>query len=146
MSKYHNKDINNIGCFIENFENVFVCWHQFGSHRSSSLELLFTKVFVKNFCKIYKKIPLLESLFWKIRLQGKLWHRCSSVNCANFFQNPSFEGWQWMAVSEANIQINPSKSRNFLREISEPKSVKVKPLALRFSLILIINQKLMTSW
>ena len=50
-----------------------------------------------------------------------------------------------MAASEGNIQINPSKSRKCLRETSEPESVKVKPLALRFSLILVINLELMTS-
>ena len=50
-----------------------------------------------------------------------------------------------MAASEGNIQINPSKSRKFLGEKSEPESVKAKPLALRFALILVINLKLMIS-
>ena len=67
------------------------------------------------------------------------------MNCANFFQNPSFEGWQWIAASEGNIQNTPSKSRTFLRETSEPESVKVKPLALCFVLILVINLKLTIS-
>ena len=48
-----------------------------------------------------------------------------------------------MAASEGNIQINPPKSRKFLRETSE--SVKVKPLALRFALALVTNLKLMIS-
>ena len=50
-----------------------------------------------------------------------------------------------MDAAEGNIQINPSKSRKFLRETSEPESVQVKPLALRFALILVINLKLMIS-
>ena len=50
-----------------------------------------------------------------------------------------------MAASEGNIQINPPKSRKFLRETSDSESVKVKPLALRFALALVTNLKLMIS-
>ena len=66
-----------------------------------------------------------------------------SVNFANFFQSPSFKGCQWMAASESPIQNNPSESRKFSRKRLCQSPIIVKPLALLFAPILLINLKLM---
>ena len=63
------------------------------------------------------------------------------MNCANFFQNSSIEGCQWMNASEGTIQNSQLKSRKFSEETFEPSSVIVKPSAFSFALILLINLK-----
>ena len=50
---------------------IFVCWDKFGSHRSSNPELLFKKVFIKNFEKFARKCLSWSPFFEKKALKEK---------------------------------------------------------------------------
>ena len=84
---------------------------RFANHqtRSSLPELLCKKCVLKNFCKLYRKIPVPQSLFNKVahlcyspcfnKVAG-LRHRCFPENFAKLLRTPfSIEHLRWLLLS-----------------------------------------------
>ena len=66
--------------FRANYENK--------SYQKQPLEVFCNRRCIYKFCKIPRKIPVLESLFPATLLKMKLWHKCFPVNFAEFLRTP----------------------------------------------------------
>ena len=122
----------------------YFCFFKFESHRSrAARSCSFKKGIVKNFEKLARKC--LESLFWKIRIKREKRNSSTGVFpwvLPIFFRTLIFKiasGWLLLrAVSRRTYQNFVSFQGKHLRR----SSAIVKPLALRFAPILLINLKL----
>ena len=137
-----NKDINMLVALLPTLKIFF--FFKFESHRSrAARSCSFKKGIVKNFEKLARKC--LESLFWKIRIKREKRNSSTGVFpwvLPIFFRTLIFKiasGWLLLrAVSRRTYQNFVSFQGKHLRR----SSAIVKPLALRFAPILLINLKL----
>ena len=143
-SRYHNKVV------FRQLWKCFCLWDKFGIYRGSNPELFFKKRCCQRFWKISKKLPLLESLFWKITLKGR--NKRNPSRIAFLWILPNFFRTLLVRVTSGWLLLRPLSRithQNFVRfqgKHLRESSVTVKRLALRFAPVLLINLKLMISW
>ena len=147
MSRYHKKDIKMLVTLLPTLKMYLSVEINSeiieAADRSCSLKKVLPKILKNSQENTSAGVSCL-----KIKTKGDK-RNCStvvfSVNFVNFFHNPSFEGFQSMAASGALSRITHQNLVNFQGKHLRRSSVIVKPLALRFTLILLINLKHMIS-